>query len=89
MFGNPVSLAEHIEQAAIEPARRAVIDVFGHSVVAQTGVTKTKREAPVVAVGGFMVKQQRQLFGMAQSLGFVVAGKVGKGPCHAGKAELA
>jgi hypothetical protein len=57
-------------------------------VVTQAGVTKTKREAPVVAVGRFMIEQQRQPFGMAQALGFIIAGKVGKRPCHAGQAEL-
>ena len=36
-----------------------------------------------------MVEQQRQPFGMAEALGFVIAGKVGKGLRHAGKAELA
>jgi hypothetical protein len=43
------------------------------------GMAQAKGKAPVVAVGGFMVEQQRQPFGMTQALGFIIAGKVGPG----------
>jgi transketolase len=58
--GDPDALEQHVEQAAIKPARRAVVDVLGHGVVTQPGVTKTKHQASIVAIGGFMVKQQRR-----------------------------
>lgn len=55
---SPVVLEQHFEQPAVEPARGAVIDVFRHGVVPKLGVPQAKREAALIASGGFMVEQQ-------------------------------
>jgi hypothetical protein len=57
-------------------------------MMTQPGVTKAKRQAPVASIGGFMIEQQRQPFGMTKPGGLVVGGKIGKSLRHAGQAEL-
>jgi hypothetical protein len=51
-------------------------------------MSQAKRQAPVVAVGSFMIEQQRQPFGMDQADGIVVGCELGEGMRHAGQAEL-
>src|SRR3546814_19137395 len=55
--GDPVALEQHLEQAAIEPARGAVINVFGHGMVQQLCTTPPKRQAPVLAPRSFIKKE--------------------------------
>lgn len=65
-----------------------MINVLGHGVMTQPGVTEKKRQAAVASTGGFMIEQQRQPFGMTKPGGLVVGGKIGKSLRHAGQAEL-
>src|SRR3546814_19297703 len=44
--GDPVALEPHLEQAAIEPDRREVINVFGPGLVPPPCLTQAKRKAP-------------------------------------------
>ena len=88
MLCDPVALEQHIEQATIEPARDTVIDVLGHGMVSQACMAQAQCQTSVIAVGGFMIEQQRQPFGMTKPSGFVVGRKIGKSLRHAGQAEL-
>src|SRR5690606_37554938 len=44
--GDPVAPEQPLEQPAIEPALRTVIDVFGNSMMAQLRVAQAKGETP-------------------------------------------
>lgn len=54
----------------------------------QLCLAKTKRQAPVVTPGRFMVQQQRQPFGVSETMDLLVVGEALKSFGHAGKAEL-
>jgi hypothetical protein len=86
---DPIPLDKHVEQATIKTARGAVIDVLGHSVMSQSRMAQTQRQASVIAVGGFMVEQQRQPFGVAQAGRFIIVDKVSKSLRHSGQTKLA
>lgn len=88
MSGDPVALEQHVEQAPIEAARGAVIDILGHGMVAQLGMTQAKGQTPVVAPGRFVIEQQGQPFGMAETGGIAVALQFGERMGHTGQAEL-
>ncbi|MGY4230301.1 integrase [Bradyrhizobium sp. USDA 4503] len=45
---DPVSLEQHVEQAAVEPTGCTVVDILGHGMMTQLCLAKTQRQAPVV-----------------------------------------
>ena len=89
VIGDPVAAEQPIKEPAIKAARGAVINVLGHGMMPQPGMSQAKRQTPIVAIRRFMIEQQRQPFGVAEAGGLIVSGQVGKGLGHAGKAELA
>ena len=88
VVADPVALEQRLEQAAIEPARSAVIDVFGRGMVPQLCVTQAQCKAPVIAPGCFVIQQQSQPFGVAQAGGIAIVVEFGERMGHAGQAEL-
>lgn len=54
---DPVALEQGLEEAPIQAACAAIVDVFGRGLVAQPGVTETGNEALVVAVRHFPIEQ--------------------------------
>ncbi|MEY9590955.1 hypothetical protein ABIA06_003246 [Bradyrhizobium yuanmingense] len=57
-------------------------------MMTQLCLTKTKRQAPVVTPSRFMVEQQRQPFGVSETVDLLVVCEAREGIGHAGKAEL-
>jgi hypothetical protein len=57
-------------------------------MVPQLCMTQAKRKAPVIAPGCFMIEQQGQPLGMAETGGVAIAIQVGEGMGHPGQAEL-
>jgi len=63
------------------------IEVFGHGVVAQAGLTQPGAEAFVLPVDGFPIQQQRQPVGVSQSGGFRIVEQFAEGLGHALQAQ--
>jgi len=63
---DPVTLEQGLEEASIQAACAAIIDVFWRGLMAQPGVSKTGNEALVMAMRHFPIEQQAQPFGMVQ-----------------------
>ena len=61
---DPLAGGQRLEQRPVAAARRAAIDVFDNSPVAQAGITQTRRQSPVIAFGDFPIVQQAKPFGV-------------------------
>ena len=85
---DPSPTRERLEEGAVEPACRAVIDVLDRSLMAQAGVAQTSLEPAILPVGCLMVEEQPEPFGLGEIGRFGIGGEADKGAGHAVQAEL-
>ena len=57
--------------------------------MAQAGMAQAQGQTSIIAVGRFIIEQQRQPFGVAQACRFIIVDQVGKSLRHAGQTKLA
>ncbi len=87
MVIDPLAFDQHRQEAAVEAARGAVVDVLDAGLLAQLGILQPLREPLVASQGRFAFEQEREPFGMAEARGVAAGFDVGEGLGHAVKAE--
>lgn len=84
---DPSPAGEGLEEGAVEPARRAVVDVLDRRLVAQTGIAPTGLEPPILTLGGLMVEKTPEPFGVGQVGRVWIGGEAREGTGHAVQAK--
>ena len=87
MIVDPAALGEPGEQCAVEPPRRAVVDVLDAGLLAQLGVAQAGGEPLVVSQRRLPFEQHGEPFGMAEAFGIAGSLDIGEGLGHAVQAE--
>jgi len=86
---NPPAISELLEQRAIEAARGSVIDVLDGGLLAQSGVSQSRGQPLVTAMGQLTIEQEAEPVGMAEIGSFAGGLEFDKGLSHSRKPELA
>ena len=89
VLADPGAGGELLEQATIEPARRAQIGVLDHCVLAQPGLTQPASETLALPGGRLAVDQQAKPVFARQVIGGRVALHLDERVGHGGQAEAA
>ena len=84
---DPAAFDQHRQQASVEAARGAIVDVFDAGLLAQLGVLQPLRKSLVAPQRGFVFEQERKPFGVAEACGLAAGFDVGEGLGHAVKAQ--
>jgi len=84
---DPLALRELAELAAVEAARRLVVDILDAGLLAQFCIAQACCKTLVMAQRDFVFEQQREPFGVAKRTGFALRFDVDKRFCHAVKTK--
>lgn len=84
---DPLAFDQHRQEAAVEAARGAIVDVLDTGLLAQLGVLQPLRQPLVASQCRFAFEQQCKPFGVAEARGVAAGFDVGEGLGHAVKAE--
>ncbi|GGI34054.1 hypothetical protein GCM10010987_77500 [Bradyrhizobium guangdongense] len=86
MVVDPLPFDQHRQQAAVEAARGAIVDVLDAGLLAQLGVLQPLRQPLVASQRRFAFEQEREPFGVAEACGLAAGFDVGEGafamPCR-------
>ena len=84
---DPLALGEFLEQGAVEPARRAVVDVFDARLLTEPGGAQPRRQPFVAPQRGFPIKQQGEPVVAVDPLSLFCFREFGEGFRHAVEAK--
>src|SRR5215470_10740792 len=85
---DPAAGNQGLEQGSVETAGGTVIDVLDRRLVAQPGIAQPGPQASFIAFGRFTIEEQAEPFGVRQAGACRIGLQLGKGPRHAGEAQL-
>jgi hypothetical protein len=85
---DPAAFDQHRQEAAIETAWGAVVDVLDAGLLTQLGVLQPLGEPLVAPQRRFAFEQEREPFGMAEACGLAAGFDIDEGLGHAVKAKL-
>ena len=80
---NPTSLEQLLDQLAVEPARRTVVDVFGRRLMAELCVAQASAHAFVLTINDFAIEKHGKPLAVLEASGLRVGDELREGLGHA------